>query len=163
VGLDHPWRDFAPHSVTMWRRGNLITSARIRIPDLKKGLRCALMDGPFDRSTVLGRSVMQVDIVDGTFVLDAALISELLDIPAADVAALMRSRAITSVCETGVDADQGTFRLNLFHGARHARLRVVATGRVLQRSIIDFGQRPLPRARRTTVRTPSRTDTDAAA
>jgi hypothetical protein len=97
---------------------------------------------------------MQVSIVDGTFVLDAALIGELLDIPAADVAALMRSRAITSVCEAGVDADQGTFRLNLFHGARRARLRVDATGRILQRSIIDLGQRPLPRANLRRIRTP---------
>ena len=98
---------------------------------------------------------MQVNIVDGAFVLDAALIGELLDIPAADVAALMRSQTITSVCETGVDADEGTFRLNLFYGARHARLRVDATGRILQRSIIDFGQRPLPRARRAAVKAPS--------
>ncbi|MPZ37167.1 MAG: hypothetical protein GEU95_03735 [Rhizobiales bacterium] len=106
---------------------------------------------------------MQVDIVDGTFVVDAALIGELLGIPAADVPALMRSRAITSVCETGVDADQGTFRLNVFHRARHARLRVDATGRILQRSVIDFGKETLRRARHRPERVSLRRDEDAAA
>jgi hypothetical protein len=91
---------------------------------------------------------MQVNIEAEAFVVDAALIGELLGIPAADVPNLMRSGDITSVCETGVDADQDTFRLNLFHGGRHARLRVDANGRVLQRSYIDFGERPLPQRRR---------------
>lgn len=78
--------------------------------------------------------------VDGDFVLDAALIGELFDLPAADVAPLMRSKHITSICETGIDADQGTFRLNLFYRGRHARLRIDATGRILRRSVIDFGE-----------------------
>lgn len=95
---------------------------------------------------------MHVDIVDNAFVVEAALIGELLDVPAADVPALMRSHAITSVCETGVGADQGTFRLNLFHRARHVRLRIDKAGRILQRSIIDFGDRPLRRARRRAVK-----------
>jgi hypothetical protein len=70
------------------------------------------------------------------------LIGELLGIPPVDVPALMRSGDITSVCESGVDADQGTFRLNLFYRGRHARLRVDPAGQILQRSIIDFGDRP---------------------
>ncbi|MGE3148262.1 MAG: DUF6522 family protein, partial [Pseudorhodoplanes sp.] len=82
---------------------------------------------------------MRVEIVDGAFMVDAALIGALLDVPAADVPALMRNGSITSTCETGIDADQGTFRLNLFHQARHVRLRVDPSGRILQRSIIDFG------------------------
>jgi len=95
-----------------------------------------------------GSTVMQVDIVDGTFVIDAALIGEVLGIAAADVPALMRSRAITSVCEVGIDTDQGTFRLNFFHRARHARLRIDATGRILKRSTIDFGKESVRRTRR---------------
>lgn len=85
---------------------------------------------------------MQVEIVDGTFVVDADLIGELFGIPAADVPALMRSRTITSLCETGIDADQGMFRLNLFYRTRHVRLRVDAAGHILHRSVIDFGEPP---------------------
>jgi len=83
---------------------------------------------------------MQVERVDGAFVIDAALIGELLDVSAPDVPPLMRDRTITCVCETGIDADRDTFRLNIFHRTRHVRLRVDATGRVLQRSIIDLGE-----------------------
>lgn len=91
---------------------------------------------------------MQVTIVDGGFVIDVDIIGELFGIRAADVPALMRSGTITSICESGIDIDQGTFRLNLFHGRRHARLRIDATGRILTRSVIDFGQRRLSQARR---------------
>jgi len=92
---------------------------------------------------------MRVDVVDKAFVVEATLIGDLLDLPAADVPALMRSNEITSVCETGIGADQGTFRLNLFHGARHVRLRIDTAGRILHRSIINFGDQSLRRARRT--------------
>jgi Family of unknown function (DUF6522) len=91
---------------------------------------------------------MQLEIVDGNFVVDAALLGELLSIPAADVPALMRSHAITSVCEHGIDAHHDTFRLTFFYGGRQARLRIDASGQILQRSVIDFGERPPARNRR---------------
>jgi len=98
---------------------------------------------------------MQVDTTDGTFTIDAALIGELLAVRAADVPPLVRSGAITSVCETGVGDDRGTFRLNLFYRGRHARLRIDAAGQILQRSVIDFGERPARRPRPgETTRTP---------
>jgi hypothetical protein len=83
-----------------------------------------------------------------SFTLDAALIGELLDVPPADVPALMRTKSITSVCESGIDADRGTSRLNLFYHGRHVRLRVGSEGQILHRSIIDFGERALPLQRR---------------
>lgn len=86
----------------------------------------------------------QVEIVDGTFVVAATLIGELFDIPSADVPALMRDGTITSVCETGAGADEGTFRLNLFYRTRQVRLRIDETGRILRRSVVDFGR---PRTR----------------
>lgn len=91
---------------------------------------------------------IRIDHIEGDFIIDAALIGELLNVPAADVPALMRSNHITGVCESGVDVDQGTFRLNLFHEGRHARLRIDADGRILQRSVIDFGGQSIPRRRR---------------
>ena len=78
--------------------------------------------------------------MDGTFVVAATLIGVLLDIPSADVLALMRSGAITSVCETGVGTDEGAFQLNLFHGTRYTRLQIDVIGWILRRAIIDFGQ-----------------------
>jgi hypothetical protein len=86
-----------------------------------------------------------VERADGDFVLEASLIGELFDIQAAEVPALIRAKCITSVCESGMDADDGMFRLNLFYRGRHARLRIDAEGHILQRSVIDFGERPLPR------------------
>jgi uncharacterized protein DUF6522 len=81
-----------------------------------------------------------------TFLVDAELIGELLDIPAARVPILMREGAITSICERGVDDHEGEFRLTFFHRNRRARLSTDVTGRVLRRSIIDFGDHPIPDA-----------------
>ena len=85
------------------------------------------------------------------FFLDASLVGELLDVQASDVSALMQNGRITSVCETGADADRGTFRLNLFYLGRHARLRVDSAGHILHRSIIDFGEAPRPQRRNKTI------------
>lgn len=100
-----------------------------------------------NRSAV-GNSETTIERDGNGFTLDAALIGELLDVPPTDVPALMRSKSITSVCESGIDADRGTFRLNLFYNRRHVRLRVGSEGQILHRSIIDFGERPLQRGRR---------------
>jgi hypothetical protein len=89
---------------------------------------------------------MQVEITDGDVLVDAALLGELLDVPPAEVPALMRAHAITSFCERGVDSHQGQFRLSFFYRNRRARLSVDTSGNVLRRSVIDFGERALPRA-----------------
>ncbi len=73
---------------------------------------------------------------DDGFVVDATLVASLLDLAPADVPMLMRERAITSVCEHGVDNDAGKFRLNFFYGDRQARLSIDASGQVLRRSIV---------------------------
>jgi hypothetical protein len=89
---------------------------------------------------------MQIEINDKTVLVDATLLGELLDVLPSDVPALMREHAITSVCERGIDTHEGEFRLSFFYRNRRARLSVDALGHVLRRSIIDFGDRPLPRA-----------------
>jgi Family of unknown function (DUF6522) len=61
---------------------------------------------------------------------------------------LMRKGAITSLCERGIDADAGRFRMTFFYKSRRLRLVVDAAGNILQRSTIDFGDRPLPDALR---------------
>lgn len=89
---------------------------------------------------------MQVEIDDETISVDATILGELLQVLPGDVPALMRDHAITCVCERGIDADEGEFRLSFFYRSRRARLSVDGSGQVLRRSIIDFGDRPLPRA-----------------
>lgn len=83
---------------------------------------------------------------DNTFLVDAELIGELLRIPTPRVPGLMRQREITSVCERGVDEHAGEFRLSFFYRSRRARLSTNLTGHVLRKSVIDFGDRPIPDA-----------------
>ena len=92
------------------------------------------------------RSPHDIEFNDGTFVVDAGLLSELLDIPASRVPILMRDGEITSVCERGVDDHEGEFRLSFFHCSRRARLSMDLTGRIIRRSTVDFGDRPIPDA-----------------
>ena len=88
---------------------------------------------------------MQVEINDKVILVDATLLGELLDVLPGDVPALMRDHAITSVCERGIDTE-GEFRLSFFYRNRRARLSVDGSGQVLRRSIVNFGDRPLPKA-----------------
>lgn len=80
---------------------------------------------------------------DGTFVVDASLISQLLRIPPSRVPELMREGKITSICERGLDEHAGEFRLTFFYGNRRARLGADSAGRILRRSAIDLGDRPV--------------------
>lgn len=87
-----------------------------------------------------------VEISDGTFCVDGAMLGRLLDLQPADVPGLMREGAITSVCERGTDDHAGQYRLSFFYGSRRARLSIDDTGRILRRSVVDFGAQPLPRS-----------------
>lgn len=107
---------------------------------------CGRAAGSSDAKPLAEGGVMQVEITDGDILIDAALLGELLDVKPAEVPTLMRAHAITSFCERGVDAHQGQFRLSFFYRNRRARLSVDTSGDILRRSVIDFGQRPLPRA-----------------
>jgi hypothetical protein len=51
---------------------------------------------------------------------------------------------ITSLCERGVDADGGIYRPTFFHANRRLRLIVGESGNIIRRSMIDFGNRPIP-------------------
>lgn len=80
---------------------------------------------------------------DDIFV-DATLLAGLLRLDATDVHALMRSGAITSLCERGVGEHEGHYRLNFFYRNRRARVKVDSQGNVLRHSVIDFGEVALP-------------------
>jgi len=84
-----------------------------------------------------------IEFHDDTFVVDAALIGELLHLPASHVSSLMRAGRITSACERGIDEHAGEFRLSFFYRNRRARLSTDPEGSVIRRSTIDFGDRPI--------------------
>ena len=83
---------------------------------------------------------------DEGFSIDASLVGELLDVSPADVQALMRRGQITSLCERGEGEHAGQYRLTFFYEGRRARLSVDDFGRIVRRSVIDYGKHPLPPA-----------------
>ncbi len=85
-----------------------------------------------------------VQIEGGAIEIDASIVAAGLGLEPQEVLSLMRANAITSVCEHGVDDDTGRHRLTFFHKGRRLRLIVDTFGRVLRRSTIDFGDRPMP-------------------
>lgn len=87
-----------------------------------------------------------VEIDEGAFCVDGAMLGRMLDVQPADVPSLMREGAITSVCERGTDDHAGQYRLSFFYGSRRARVSIDETGRILRRSVIDFGTQPLPQS-----------------
>lgn len=87
-----------------------------------------------------------IEFSDNTFVVDAALIGELLHLPASDVPILMRAGRITSACERGIDDHAGEFRLSFFYRNRRARLSTDPEGRILRRSVIELGEPPIPQS-----------------
>lgn len=93
-----------------------------------------------------GPSQRAIEFSDGAFVVDAALIGELLHLPVSEVPVLMRGGAVTSACERGADEHEGEFRLTFFYRNRRARLTTDSAGRLLRRSVIDFDDRPVPDA-----------------
>ena len=74
----------------------------------------------------------------------AELIAGLLDLSAHQVPKLINQQSITTLYETGVDEHEGGFRLTFFHSNRRAQIEVDNDGRILSRTVIDFGDRPLP-------------------
>ncbi len=90
-------------------------------------------------------AAMKIEVADEAMVVDAALLGSFFDIDPQAVPALMRSNAITSLCERGVDDHDGEYRLSFFFQNRRARLTIDGRGNVLRRSVIDFGDVALPR------------------
>jgi hypothetical protein len=84
-----------------------------------------------------------IEIGDGAIQVDASIVGEELGLEPQEVLSLIRANAITSVCEHGIDDDAGRYRLTFFHKSRRLRLIVDDCGRVVRRSTIDFGDRPL--------------------
>ena len=82
-----------------------------------------------------------VTLSDAGFEVDANLIGASFRLNPADVPALMREGAMTSLCETGVEEDAGRWRLTFFHAGRALRLTVDGTGSILRHATFDVPRR----------------------
>ena len=73
---------------------------------------------------------MRIEIAEGDIVIDAEELAPLLNVAANDLPELMRTKAITSICERGVDDHEGHYRLSFFYRNRRLRLSVDPSGQV---------------------------------
>jgi Family of unknown function (DUF6522) len=85
-----------------------------------------------------------IEFEEGSIQVDATIIAEGLGIDPSLVQERMREGKITSLCERGIDEDNGRYRLTFFSENRRFRLIVDERGNVVQRSAIEFSDRPLP-------------------
>ena len=85
-----------------------------------------------------------VKVGDDAVGVDAEIVAQGLGLEPGAVLQIMRSGAITGICEQGIGEDAGRHRITFFYKGRRLRLIVEAPGRLVQRSVIDFGDRPLP-------------------
>jgi Family of unknown function (DUF6522) len=85
-----------------------------------------------------------IAIRDGALEIEASIIAQGLELEPSSVQALMRKGEITGLSEHGVNKDAGRYRLTFFHKNRRFRLIVDGSGTIIQRAIINFGDRPLP-------------------
>jgi hypothetical protein len=79
---------------------------------------------------------------------DTNLIAEGFDMEPSSVQDFVRAGTLTSFCERGIDQDVGLYRLSFFYEGRRLRLIVDCEGRVLRRSLLNFGDRQLPASAR---------------
>lgn len=89
-------------------------------------------------------AMIRVEFEQDGISLDAGLIADGLGLEPSIVQAHMREGEITSLCERGIDQDAGLYRLTFFHRNQRLRLIVDSEGKVRRRSLLNFGDRPLP-------------------
>ena len=89
-----------------------------------------------------------IEFEDGGIQVDATVVAEGLKIDPSLVQARMREGKITTLCERGIDDDEGRYRLTFFSERRRLRLLIDKEGNILQRSAVDFGDQGLPASAR---------------
>ena len=85
-----------------------------------------------------------IEFENGAVQIDASIIAEGLGLALPRLQKEMRAGKITSFAERGTDADSGLHRLTFFSEHRRFRVVVDATGAIVQRSAVDFGDSSLP-------------------
>ena len=85
---------------------------------------------------------------DDTVLVPAVVIGHGLDLDPPTIQSLMSSGELTSLCERGENEDAERYRLTFFYRSRRFQLIIDSSGKILRRSAIDFGERPLPNSLR---------------
>ena len=89
-----------------------------------------------------------IEFEEGAIQVDVTLIAKGLRIEPSLVQERMREGKITTLCERGIDEDEGQHRLTFLSENRRFRLVVDEGGNVIQSSAVDFGDRGLPASAR---------------
>jgi len=79
---------------------------------------------------------------------DVAMVAKGLRIEPSFVHESMRDGKITTLCERGIDEDEGHHRLTFFSENRRFRPVIDEGGNVVQSSAVDFGDRGIPASAR---------------
>ena len=87
-----------------------------------------------------------VEFENGAVQIDAAIVADGLGLALPRLQRDMRDGKVTSFAERGIDADSGRHRLTFFSEHRRFRVVVDATGAIIQRSAVDFGNSSLPKS-----------------
>ena len=92
------------------------------------------------------RIMKPIEFENGEVQIDASIVADGLGVTLPLLQEGMRAGSITSLAERGVDADQGRHRLTFFSAHRRFRVVVDASGTIIQRSALDFGDASLPKS-----------------
>lgn len=85
-----------------------------------------------------------IEFQEGGIQVDATVVAEGLKIEPTLLLERIRDGKITTLYERGIDEDEGRHRLSFFSENGRFRILVDDDGNVLQRSVIDFGDRVVP-------------------
>ena len=97
--------------------------------------------------TQRGAGIMKpIEFENGEVQIDASIVADGLGVTLPLLQQGMRAGRITSLAERGIDADLGRHRLTFFSARRRFRLVVDASGAIIQRSTLDFGDVSLPKS-----------------
>jgi len=89
-----------------------------------------------------------IEFEEGAIQVDVTIVAKGLKLEPSVIQQRMREGTITSLCERGIDEDEGRYRLSFFSETRRLRLVVDNEGNVAQSSAIEFGDRGLPASAR---------------
>ncbi|QDW39619.1 hypothetical protein FFI89_022235 [Bradyrhizobium sp. KBS0727] len=87
-----------------------------------------------------------IEFENGEVEIDASIVADGLGVTLRRLQEGMRAGTITSLAERGVEADVGRHRLTFFSEHRRFRVVVDASGAIIQRSTLDFGDGSLPKS-----------------
>lgn len=85
-----------------------------------------------------------IEFQEGGIQVDATVVADGLEIEPTLLLERIRDGRISTLYERGIDEDEGRHRLTFFSENRRFRILVDEDGNVLQRSVIDFGDRAVP-------------------